>query len=227
MRVRFPHAVWNCAWPHECVELINALAVAAAFPELVGPLEINLTGDANEAFEVVRAGLTEAGIEPPEIRLRPVPVLPEELWIGRLPTDLVTACEHERRRWIPVFFDPAGANVDLWQAAAAVLAEDERATVTVVVDGLDGCDAVDFERTTVVSGNGALRQEAHRRGIAAVPRPPSARHLPSSSALILDARRPDDLKWVGEASAHVVLTHTERLNDAALAAIASVSGVPA
>ena len=118
--------------------------------------------------------------------------------VAGLPGALAARCEYSRRASVPAFPPSDVGYRQVWTAASRALAENDTATATVITDSLEGSEVVASPcRVTVVSGCPLTRRNARRHSFAAVPRPPSAKHLPSASFLVLDARRPDDLVLAG------------------------------
>jgi hypothetical protein len=206
---------WSAAWPADRGGLAGALAVAAAFPSLVGSLAIELSGDVEAAFAGVIADLGVDGLtvdDLPRVELLGVETLGRAPGIGGLAAELSKSAEYERRPWLPVFAAGDTRHGRVWAAADSALAIDERARVAVLAEELDHrAVAVDCHRVAVISGNPALRRVARRRGMAAYPRPPAARHLPGADIVIADARRPEDLGLVRGFAGSIDLVNDEHL----------------
>lgn len=117
----FPSTGWVAHWPSDAEALARALAVAAAFPDAVGELEIGVAGSLVEAGEQTLLRLAQAGIRDsdlPSVLLRPanpddlapiseLPVrlaqaaaakgaLPDEFWIGDDHGDPVSLAAREQ-----------------------------------------------------------------------------------------------------------------------------------
>jgi hypothetical protein len=226
LALRFSDDPWAVAWPGDRPAAARALAVAAAFPKLVGRLLLHIDGDVEEAFAGVLVDLAAHGLSEldlPNVQLMSVNDIAGAPPVSLVPATLAASCEYERRHWMPVFPEDDTRHRDVWTAAASVLAQDEVATVTILAETLDGCEQIiDPDRVRVVSGGPALRRSACHQGLTAVPRPPSSRHLPAADVVIADARRPDDLALVEGADARILVVNTEGISRMALGAFGVV-----
>ena len=225
------HAFWGAGWPEDRGALVSALTIAAAFPALVGPLQIILSGDPNEALGGLVGGLKAQGISEsdlPDVALLPArDAEPDHPHIGGLPLALAAYCEDGRLASVPAFSPGDAGHRKVWTAAARALTEIDGATATLITDSLDGFEDLGSGRVTVVSGCALTRRRARREALTAVPRPPCARHLPAATFLVLDARRPDDLALAAGARAQTILVNTDGISNLALEALGvSVSHGP-
>jgi hypothetical protein len=215
--------LWAAAWPEDHRALAHALALAAAFPALVGPLIIRITGAVQEALVSLLADLAAEDISAsdlPKVQLLPVADVDDSPSVRLLPAALSASCEYERRPWLPIFAQDDNRHRNVWAAAMRVLATDSQGTATVVAETLEGSESIrDLERVTVVSASPALRRDARRRALGAVPRPPSTRHLPSADFLVADARRPEDLALIGGSDAQTLIVNTDHISPMALEAL--------
>lgn len=206
---------WEASWPKDRHALATAIAVTAGFPRLVGPMHVRLTGNAHEALSGLVADLGSAGLPEerlPDVSLDPATAAGDGPHISMLAPNLAAVCEYERRPWLPVFGEDDERRDAVWKLAARALRRGEADSVTVLADTLDGaCDIPAPVRATIVTGCPAVRREARRRSMAAVPRPPSSRHLPSATLLVLDARRPDDLVLAAGAGFPVAAVNHDHL----------------
>jgi hypothetical protein len=190
---------WAAAWPQDRDALVKALAVAAAFPELVGAVRIDIAGDVEAALAALLEDLAALGLSPDD--LPTVELMagegPLAAHIGALPATLAASCEYERRSWTEVFPRDDVEHAAVWAIAADTIASGR--TVTVLAETLDGLSAVpSADRISMVCGQPAVRREARRSGVGAVvARPPVARYLPAADLLVCDGRRPDDLALLG------------------------------
>jgi hypothetical protein len=215
--------VWAAGWPEDRGVLADALAIAAAFPVLVGPFQVFLSGDSSEALGRLVADLKSQGISEsdlPDVALVPARDCKRDLpHIGGLPLALALLCEHGRRASVPAFPSGDARRGKVWMATTCALAEVAVATATVITDSLDCFEDLASGRVTVVSGCPLTRRLARRKALTAVPRPPSSRHLPAATYVVLDARRPDDLALAAGTNAQPILVNTEGISNLALRAL--------
>ncbi len=209
---------WSAIWPADRGALGRALAVAAAFPALVGPLTIAVTGDVTSALAGLVEDLGGQGLEVddlPRVELVGVEAPAEALHIGRLVADLSASCEYERRPWLPVFEAGDTLHGRVWAAAERAL-RNGAGRVTILAEEIDRpAMPAERHRITVVSGNPGLRRTIRRQGMAARPRPPAAPYLPCAEVVVADARRPEDLTLVHGYAGSVHLVNDEHLTPAA------------
>ncbi len=190
---------WAAAWPQDRVVVVQALAVAAAFPELVGAVRIEIAGDVEAALAGLLEDLASLGVSPddlPTVELM-AGEAPLAAHVGALPATLAASCEYERRSWTEVFPRDDVQHAAVWAVAADAVASGR--TVTVLAETLDGLSAIPSAgRISMVCGQPAVRRRARRSGVGAVvPRPPAARYLPAADLIVCDGRRPDDLALLG------------------------------
>lgn len=217
---------WGAAWPEDRPALLAALAVSAAFAQLVGNVLIHISGDVRAALTGLTADLAAHGISDddlPRVQLLGAGDTGHLRPASLLPATLAASCEYERRPWVPVFPETDRHHRLVWPTAAAILTSERAATVTVLAETLAGVEELDDtvaapHRVRIVSTSPIVRRQAQRRGHVAVPRPPRARHLPAASYLIADGRRPDDLALIATAAAELVLVNAERTGAPALRA---------
>ncbi len=197
--LRLSFEPWAAAWPQERAALVQALAVAAAFPELVGAVRIEIAGDVDAALATLLEDLAAIGLSPddlPTVELMAGQGSPAT-HVGALPATLAASCEFERRSWTTVFPRDDVQHAAVWEVAADAVASGR--TVTVLAETLDGLSAVPSAgRISMVCGQPAVRRLARRSGVGAVvPRPPAARYLPVADLIVCDGRRPEDLALLG------------------------------
>ena len=85
--------------------VVQALAVAAAFPELVGAVRIEIAGDVEATLAGLLEDLASLGVSPddlPTVELM-AGEAPLAAHVGALPATLAASCEYERRSWTKVF----------------------------------------------------------------------------------------------------------------------------
>lgn len=219
-----PHPSWVANWPDDRDGVARALAVAAAFPELTGSFRISLAGEltgvsADLAGSLAANGISESDL--PDVTI--VAATPGDSGLPHvdgLPGALAAGCEYSRRASVPAFPPGDVGYRDVWTAAGRALAENEEATATLITDSLEGSEVVASPcRVTVVSGCPLTRRNARRHSFAAVPRPPSAKHLPSASFLVFDARRPDDLALAGASDGETIVVNGDRIPDLAFVSL--------
>lgn len=168
-------------------------------------------------------GISDADL--PDVALLPAPTFQVGAPIGEFVPALVAACEHERRPWRPPFPEGDLLSGEVWRIAAKLLADPRRAAVTVFSETLTGAELLDGRRpATLVSDSPVLRRAARASGMIAIPRPPTPAHLPDPGAVVLDARRPDDLALVAASGAEVALANVNQVNRIALRAITGNRG---
>jgi hypothetical protein len=219
---------WTVAWPAERDALVRAIATATAWPDLVGPFEVHVRGNVQDAEAGVAADLLAAGVDPewftPDVTYLPAALgAPRAVSIAHLPETVADGCEYERRPYVDTFAldDPDRANV--WTLARQAVAQGRATAVTVVTESLEGHgDLQERAAVTVVAGSIAVRRRGRRRGIRTVPRPPAPEHLPADGVVVVDARRPDDVALVVRAGASYLLANADHVNAPALVAL----GVP-
>lgn len=215
---------WAAGWPQDRVALVQALAVAAAFPALVGAVRIEVAGDVAAALAGLVEDLAAIGLSPDDLPTVELMASdgPLAAHVGGLPAALAASCEYERRAWMEVFPNDDVQHTDVWAVAAEAAAS--RRTVTVLVETLGGLSSVrNADGISMVCGQPALRRLARRSGVGAVvPRPPSARYLPAADLIVCDGRRPDDLALVGAVRpdrSEIVAVNARRLTAPAFAAL--------
>ncbi len=194
-----PQSGWLARWPEDADALAAALAVATAYPEAVVDLEIGVQGDVAEAGEHALRRLGDHGIasdDLPSILLRPA-AAGDELSVAELPARLAqAAAQRSSEVWIgdahdPVPLEPAAVGVSPG-AALAVIGESldplpelaARGPVTVVSDSLLARSAA------------AQLESAHP--VIALERKGAAEALASVQAVLVDGRRPADVRLAGE-----------------------------
>ena len=223
----FPATGWVAHWPSDAEPLAKALAVATAFPDVVGELEIGVAGSLVEAGEQTLRRLARGGIadtDLPSVLIRPASP-DDQLPIAELPGRLAQAIGSgglPEELWIG---DDHGDPVSL--AAFGLPDDGHPRHLALVADQLDGVrDLAASGPLTFVSasplaraGAGALRNgnplEVHDRADGAAP-------LAAAEVVIVDGRRPEDLALVGEVGRHgspaVVVRYAARLAAPALEA---------
>ena len=222
--LRLSFEPWAAAWPQDRVVLLRALAVAAAFPELVGAVRIEIAGDVEAALAALLEDLAALRLSPddlPTVELM-AGAGPLAAHVGALPATLAASCEYERRSWTEVFPRGDVQHAAVWAVAADAVASGR--TVTVLAETLDGLSTVpSATRISMVCGQPAVRRLARRSGVGAVvPRPPEARYLPAAELIVCDGRRPDDLALLGGACSdrsEIVAVNARRLTAPAFAAL--------
>ena len=223
-RLRLSLEPWTAAWPQDRVALVQALAVAAAFPELVGAARIMIAGDVEAALATLLEDLAALGLSPDD--LPTVELMAGDgagaAHVGALPATLAASCEYERRSWTEVFPHDDVQHAAVWALAADAVASGR--TVTVLAESLDGLGEVPSpDRISMVCGQPAVRRRARRSGVGAVvPRPPAARYLPTADVIVCDGRRPDDLALLGGSRSdrsEMVAVNVRSLTAPALAAL--------
>lgn len=223
-RLSLPHAQWWVEWPNRHDDLVAALAVAAAYPNLVGELKVLVYGDVDAAAAAVLRDLGDEGISDtdlPDVSLLPAPTFQVGAPVAEFTPALVAACEHERRPWRPPFPDDDPLGGEVWRVAAKVCTDARREAVTVFSETLTGAEAINgIHAVTLVSDPPMVRRAARARSMNTIPRPPAPAHVPKAGAVVLDARRPDDLALVAASAAEMALANANHVNRIALAAIA-------
>ncbi len=220
------HDGWMLRWPDGHDALVSALAVAAAYAYLLEALHVFVRGDLAEAgsaaFESLAAeGRTEADL--PAVSLVPASSLDAWPSIEEFPAMLIAACEYQRRAGCPTFPDSDPLRDEVWAVAARALEGPGQGGVTVFAESLAGAEEIlRPDMVTLVSHSHMVRRHARRLGMRTSPRPPTPAHVPCGKAVVLDARRPDDVGLAAASGALMAFANGDRVGRRALVAL----GVP-
>lgn len=210
----FASIAWTARWPEQKDALAEALAVAAAFGASIGPVDIEVVGDAAEAGAATLAQLAGDGIgedELPDVTLTSA----ADAAPGRRSIELLAeqfALDGERRlRTTPPIFS-TGTPEDGVAAGAALSALATGPApkgVVLIGDGLDGIGPVaEQAAVTVVALSPLTRRVAtaldFTHTVDAQPRPPHPARMPAASVVALDGRRAEDLRLAAGAPGAMV-----------------------
>jgi glycosyltransferase involved in cell wall biosynthesis len=223
----FPSTGWVARWPSDAEPLAQALAVATAFPDALGELEIGVAGSLVEAGEQTLQRLARAGIgdtDLPSVLIRPASA-EDKLPIAELPARLAQAAGSDA---LPGEFWIGDDHGDPVSLAAFGLPDDGHPRhLALVADQLDGVrDLAARGPLTFVSASPLARAgaEALRNGhsLEVHDRADGAAPLAAAEVVIVDGRRPEDLALAGEVGRHgspaVVVRYAARLAAPALEA---------
>jgi hypothetical protein len=207
---------WLVRWPEDEDALAGALALAAAYPDLLAGLEIGIAGDVAEAATATLERLGAEGVTHeslPDMLIRPAGES-DARPLDELAGELARASRRELHElWIG---DDHGDG-----AASGLLALGGAATqhVALVGDELERVGELTGPLTLVTDAP-LIQQIAHALAITAVSRDDSESHLAAADVIAVDGRRPEDL-WLAQAAgaqSTVVISHGSRHTAASLRA---------